>query len=135
MAFMMTSGTQIDVSVLLSSEMVAAEVQDRRPDTIALFGELTEGQCQQLVHDAWSIGLRALGNAHAAAQEARLQDIGRALVADIDRQLRAHIETQQRTITSVLGGFFDPKDGQVSQRLAAFVDDHGVLARLLDKYL
>jgi hypothetical protein len=31
--------------------------------------------------------------------------------------------------------FFDPQDGQVTQRLAAFVDDQGVLAHLLDKYL
>jgi hypothetical protein len=35
----------------------------------------------------------------------------------------------------VLGKFFDPTDGQVTQRLAAFVDDQGILARLLDKYL
>ena len=35
----------------------------------------------------------------------------------------------------MLERFFDPKDGQVTQRLEAFVDDHGVLARLLDKYL
>lgn len=54
---------------------------------------------------------------------------------DIDRQLRAHVEEQQRTVASVLAKFFDPKDGQVSQRLAAFVDDQGVLAKLLEKYL
>ena len=35
----------------------------------------------------------------------------------------------------MLGRFFDPKDGQVTQRLAAFVDDQGVLAHLLEKYL
>ena len=85
--------------------------------------------------DAWSIGLRALHNAHSAAQESRLKDVGAALVADIDRQLRTHVEQQRATIASVLAHFFDPKDGQVSQRLAAFVDDEGVLARLLDKYV
>lgn len=79
--------------------------------------------------------LRALSNAHAQAQESRLQDVGAALASDIDRQLRVHVESQQQTITTVLSRFFDPKDGQVSQRLAAFVDDQGVLARLLDKYL
>jgi hypothetical protein len=51
------------------------------------------------------------------------------------RHLRAHVEGQQQTIAAVLSRFFDPKDGQVTQRLAAFVDDQGVLARLLDKYL
>ena len=35
----------------------------------------------------------------------------------------------------MLEKFFDPKDGQVTQRLAMFVDDQGVLARLLEKYL
>ena len=95
----------------------------------------TQAQRDQLVVDAWSIGLRALHNAHSAAQESRLKDVGAALVADIDRQLRTHVEEQQATIASVLARFFDPKDGQVSQRLAAFVDDEGVLARLLDKYL
>jgi hypothetical protein len=125
----------IDVSVLTSSELVAAEIQDRRPESISLFAQLDEAQRDQLVHDAWSIGLRALAKAHAAAQEARLQDVGAALVADLDRQLGAHVEAQQQTIATVLAKFFDPKDGQVSQRLAAFLDDQGVLARLLEKYL
>jgi hypothetical protein len=128
-------GTQLDVSVLFSSDVVVAELRDRRPDTLALLGGLTESQREQFAFDAWSIGLRALSNAHAQAQEARLQDIGSSLVADIDRQLRAHVEAQQQTVATVLGKFFDPKDGQVTQRLAAFVDDQGVLARLLDTYL
>jgi hypothetical protein len=122
-------------TTLLSSELLAAEIRDRRPDTVALFGALTPDQRDGLVHDAWTIGLRALANAHAAAQEARLQDIGGALIADLDRQLERHVEAQQHQIAGVLTRFFDPNDGQVTQRLAAFVDDHGVLARLLDKYL
>lgn len=130
-----SSHPQLDVSVLSSADLVAADVRDRRADSIALFGDLTEIQRDQLAHDAWSIGLRALHNAHAAAQESRLQDIGGALLADIDGQLRAHVVAQQQTIATVMGRFFDPKDGQVTQRLSAFVDDQGVLARLLDKYL
>jgi len=103
--------------------------------SLALFGDLDEPQREQLVLDAWTIGLRALHNAHAAAQESKLKDVGEALFADIDRQLRDHVEQQQTTIATVLARFFDPKDGQVTQRLAAFVADEGVLARLLDKYL
>jgi hypothetical protein len=128
-------GSLVNVSVLVSSDVVAAEVRDRRPDALALFGALSAEQRAGLVHDAWTIGLRALGNAHAAAQEARLQDIGGELVAEIDRQLRQHVEAQQETVARVMGRFFDPKDGQVTQRLDAFVDDQGVLARLLDRYL
>jgi len=126
---------QLAVTVLASTEIVAAEIQDARPDTVNIFGELSERQREQLAHDAWSIGLRALANAHSQAQEARLQDVGTALLNDIDRQLKAHVEAQQQTIATVFGRFFDPKDGQVTQRLAAFVDDQGVLARLLEHYL
>jgi hypothetical protein len=129
------SRAQLEASVVYSVDEVAAEVRDRRAISLTLFGDLDEAQREQLVIDAWSIGLRALHNAHSTAQESKLKDVGEALVSDIDRQLRAHVELQQATISTVLGRFFDPKDGQVTQRLSAFVDDHGVLARLLDKYL
>lgn len=129
------SSQQLQTSVVLTSEEIAAEIRDRRPESIGLFEELGEAARDQLVLDAWTIGLRALGNAHTAAQESKLKDIGASLLSDIDRQLRAHIEQQQQTIGAVLARFFDPNDGQVSQRLAAFVDDQGVLARLLERYL
>lgn len=127
--------SQLNATVIFTTEEIAADVRDRREESIALFADLDEAQRQQLVVDAWSIGLRALNDAHTAAQEAKLKDIGASLLADIDQQLRAHVEHQQSTIGSVLGRFFDPNDGQVTQRLAAFVDDQGVLARLLESYL
>jgi hypothetical protein len=126
---------QLRASVIYSADEISADVRDRRTDSLSLFADLDQAQRDQLVVDAWSIGLRALHNAHSAAQESRLKDVGAALVADIDRQLRTHVEEQRATIASVLAHFFDPKDGQVSQRLAAFVDDEGVLARLLDRYV
>jgi hypothetical protein len=124
------------VDVAATAEEVAIHVADRRPESLVLFGELTKGQQQhELAFDAWTVGLRALANAYTQAQEAKFQDVGKALIEDIDRQLKAHVTSQQQTITSVLGRFFDPKDGQVTQRLDAFVDDQGVLSRLLEKYL
>lgn len=131
----MMSPQQLQVSVIFTSEEVAADLRDRRPDSVSLFGDLDEVARDQLAFDAWTLGLRALGNAHAAAQESKLKDVGASLLTDIDRQLRAHVQQQQTTIGAVLARFFDPKDGQVCQRLAAFVDDHGVLARLLERYL
>jgi hypothetical protein len=125
----------LTVTVVSSSDEVAIDLRDRRPDSLALFGELADAAREQLAHDAWAIGLRALANAHSAAQEANLKDIGAALINDIDRQLKLHVEQQQQTIGAVLTRYFDPNDGQVTQRLAAFVDDHGVLARQLEKYL
>ena len=115
--------------------VVIADIIDARSESLALFRELTEAQQQQLGGDAWSIGLRALANAYSQAQESRLEDVGGRLLADFERQLAVHVEAQQKTVAAVLSRFFDPQDGQVSQRLAAFVDDQGVLARLLEKYL
>lgn len=129
------SAAWLDATVAYSPDGIGANVRDCRPDSVALFGELEQAQREQLALDAWSIGLRALHNAHVAAQESKLKDIGEALLSDVDRHLRAHVEQQQATIAGVLARFFDPSDGQVTQRLSAFVDDQGVLARLLDKYL
>src|SRR5437867_10709409 len=86
---------QLEASVVYSFDEIVADVRDRRANTLALFGELDEAQREQLVVDAWSIGLRALHNAHSAAQESTLKDVGEALVSDVDRQLRAHVEQQQ----------------------------------------
>jgi len=36
------------------------------------------------------------------------QDIGTSLLADIDRQLRAYVESQQQTMANVMTRFFDP---------------------------
>jgi hypothetical protein len=126
---------RLTVDVATTPEEIAVRVADRRPSSLALFGELSDPEAHQLATDAWTVGLRALANAYAQAQETRFQDIGKALVEDVDRQLRAHVAAQQQTIADVLGKFFDAKDGQVTQRLAAFVDDQGVLAHLLEKYL
>ncbi|MDQ8153422.1 MAG: hypothetical protein P3B98_02065 [Gemmatimonadota bacterium] len=123
------------VSLLFSTDEVAIDLRDRRPDSLGLFGELDTDAREQFAHDAWTIGLRALANAHAAAQESKLKDVGAALLGDIDRQLNIHVEKQHNTISTVLGRYFDPADGQVTQRLSAFVDDEGVLARLLERFL
>lgn len=94
----MTRSSQLRIAVSLTTEAVAAEVRDRRPESVGLFGDLDEAQREQLALDAWTIGLRVLHNAHAAARESRLHEVGESLLAGIDRQLRAHIEQQQATI-------------------------------------
>jgi hypothetical protein len=132
---MMDLDSRLSIDVTATHEEIAVRIDDRRPGSLTLFGELSVEQGHQLAADAWTVGLRALANAYAQAQEARLQDIGKTLVDDIDRQLKAHIASQQQTIATVLGKYFDPTDGQVTQRLTAFVDDHGVLAHLLEKFL
>jgi hypothetical protein len=104
-------------------------------DTLSLFEATAEDRRTQLAEDAWVVGLRALKNAYAQAQEVRLQDIGTSLLSDMDRELKAHVEAQQRTIKEALADFFDPNDGKLSERLKAFLDNEGVLAQLLRNYL
>src|SRR5262245_55014403 len=103
---------RLSVDLATTPEEIAVRVADRRPSSLALFGELSAQQARQLAADAWTVGLRALANAYAQAQETRLQDIGKTLVEDVDRQLKTHVAAQQQTIAAVLGKFFDPKDGQ-----------------------
>ena len=93
------------------------------------------GQREQFSIDAWVVGLRAMANAHAQAEEARLADVGRTLLQDIGQQLEAHVRSQEESIAGALRKYFDPNAGQVSERLRAFVDDQGSLARLLDRYV
>lgn len=126
---------QLDATIALTTDEMTATVYDSRRQSLDLFGTLDEAQRTQLATDAWTIGLRAIANAYTAAQESRLKEVGTGILADVDRQLRGFVEQQQAAIEGVLGRFFDPADGQVVQRLAAFVDDHGVLARLLEKFL
>lgn len=127
--------SQLEAKVAVDRAVVRAEVIDRRADAVDLFDELPEPQREQLALDAWSIGLRALRNAYTQAEEARLADVGHTVLADLDRQLKAHVAEQQRTIASVIAKYFDPNDGQVSQRLQAFVADEGALAQLLERHL
>lgn len=128
-------GSLLTALVTFDADGVHAELTDRQPETIALFAELADAHREQLALDAWAIGLRALRNAHAQAQESRLADVGTALLGDLGRQLKAHVEEQQRTVATVLAKYFDPNDGHVTQRLRAFVDDEGALARLLHRHL
>lgn len=125
----------IHATVNHTTGLVFVELRDRRPEDISLFGELDQAARNELAQDAWTIGMRALLNAHTAAQEAKLRDVGIDLLADVDRRLASHVSTQEKIIGDVLARYFDPSDGQVTQRLDAFVANGGVLADLLQKHL
>jgi hypothetical protein len=115
----MGTSDQLVVELSTSDAEIAVQIRDKRPETVAAFRELPRNQRHELALDAWFVGLRALANTYAHANETRLDDIGKSLLDDIDRQLRAYVETQQQTISGVLSKFFDPRDGQVMQRLSA----------------
>ncbi len=119
----------IDVETL--EEHVRACVEDRRPESVELFGELARDQQAQLAEDAWTIGLRAIANAYRQAQEARLAEVGHAMVEDMRNKLEAQLQLQNQMVEQELARYFDPKSGEVGARLDAFVADGGALAQCL----
>jgi hypothetical protein len=125
----------LTVLVDADGDTIETHIRDRRAETLAVFAPLTEVQRTGLVTDAWLIGLRALMNACKQAEESRLQDIGRALKDDIDKQLAAYVESQQTTFVQVLARYFDPRDGQVITRLEAFLRDGGDLTKTMERFL
>jgi hypothetical protein len=125
----------ISVALNLTAQEVIAEINDSRTESVALFSSLDPIQGEALAVDAWRIGLHALANAHAQANEARLADVGKSLMESLDDQLKRFVEGQRETLASLLGKYFDPKDGHVSTRLAEFVSDEGTLARFLSGFL
>ncbi len=124
-----------EAEVIIHPTSVVATLTDHRPDTLHVFGELAEAQRRQLASDAWLVGLRALMNAHAQAQEARLQDVGQTLLNDIQHELEARLTTHHQFLERVLREYFDPTGGKLAERLDRFVQDDGELARVLGHYL
>ena len=100
-----------------------------------MFDALAGRPTRAALDDAWGIGLRAMANAHAQAQEAKLTDVGRNGAAGHRAAARGLRRAQEESIAGALREFFDPSAGQVSERLRALVDDQGILARLLDQYV
>lgn len=130
----MTTRNTIHAEVCVSDTLVAASIRDQRVEAFDLFGALSEPCRQELASDAWTIGLRALGNAYKKAEESRLGDIGKTLLDDVDKQLAGYIEKHQAELVRVLQRYFDPKDGQIAQRIDGFVKDGGDLSRVLAGY-
>jgi hypothetical protein len=131
----MNKTSLLSVETNTSNGAIDLRILDRRPDVLSLFGPLDDAQRKGLAVDAWTVGLRAVMNANRQAEEARLGDIGRALRDDLERESKAFVERQERTLVQVLTRYFDPKDGQIVARLEGFVRDGGELARTMEKYL
>lgn len=123
------------VLVDVDADTIEARIRDHRADSLAVFAPLSDTQRMGLATDAWTLGLRALMNAYKQAEESRLQDIGKTLKEDLDKQLGVYVERQQSNLVQVLARFFDPRDGQVITRLEGFLRDGGDLAKTMDRFL
>jgi hypothetical protein len=125
---------QLQIGLVVNDDGVQATLHDTREETRELFASLDEAQQATLAEDAWTVGLKALTTAYRHAEEARLGDIGQSLVADVDQQLANHLERHQLQLVQLFQRYFDPKDGQVAQRIDSFVRDGGDLTHQLERY-
>jgi len=66
-------------------------------------------------------------SAHRLAEEARLSDVKKTLMEDLDVQLRAHADRQTERMQAELGRYFDPESGQLGERLRQLTGDGGTL--------
>lgn len=123
----------LDATVQLG-ETLSVSLVDRRPDSIDFFNHFAETQRGQIAGEAWQIGLRALESAQASANAARLEDVGKTLLADVQSKLQAHVDAETREVEAQLRKFLDPKDGQLMQRLDGLLKDGGELANLLHRH-
>lgn len=129
----MTTSARIETS--LHDETLTASVTDNRADVVAAFRPLDPSQRAGLAAHAWELGLRAVLSAHRLAEEARLADIGKSLVEEVDAELEQYVAKQQEAMVQTLQRFFDPRDGQVVTRIEGFLKDGGDLTRALDRFL
>jgi hypothetical protein len=127
--------SQITTQVSVSESALEVLIQDPRPEAVTALAGMNEAQQSQLAHEAWLIGYRAVTSAHRLAEEARLSDIGKTLLEDIDAQLRQHTEQQAERVQGALALYFDPESGKLGERLRQLVGDGGTLPNLLDRHL
>ncbi len=125
----------IEAQVTVSETAVNVALRDLRPEAITSFGALNAIQQGHLAHEAWLIGYRAVTSAHRLAEEARLSDVKKTLMEDLDVQLRAHAERQTERMQAELSRYFDPESGQLGERLRQLTGDGGTLPTLLDRHL
>lgn len=127
--------TALVAHVTLNGQSLRTCLDDTRPDVVAAFAELAPAERQQFAMEGWTIGVRALLNVRAQAQQAHLGDIGKALVADLQTQLEGQLKAQEHAVTSGLHRYFDPENGQINERLRAFLADNGVLESTLRRFV
>jgi hypothetical protein len=125
----------LNATVTLRDDALDVAVHDELPESVAVFTALDARTRNRLAADAWRIGLRAMSVAHAKAEEAKLSDVGRTLLADVEHHLGAHLAAQERGLAEALRQYFDPTDGRLAERLDAAVGDRGALAGMLQRFV
>ncbi|MDX2054760.1 MAG: hypothetical protein SFV15_20325 [Polyangiaceae bacterium] len=131
----MLTQSPLAIDVQMDTSNLDASIRDSRSDVVSTLLPLDEGQRRSFVADAWTVGVRAIMNAHRNAEEARLADVGKTILSDLDRELQTHVVRHHDLLVEMLKRYFDPNDGQVAQRIDGFVKDGGQLTHAMEKYL
>jgi len=131
----MSTQSALAIDVQVDAATLQASICDSRSDVVNSLVPFDEAQRRGFVADAWTVGVRAIMNAHRNAEESRLADVGKTILADLDKELDTHVVRQRDLLVEMLKRYFDPNDGQVAQRIDGFVKDGGQLTRAMEKYL
>lgn len=127
--------SSLGVDAAFDGKTLRATISDSSEELAAILTQLPASRCPRFVEAVWSTGMRATLNAQRLADESRLDDIGRDMLAAFRDQLEAHRERQHADLGRALAEYFDPKDGRVPARIDGFLRDGGDLARTMDRYL
>lgn len=130
-----TMTPNITATVTLLDDGLDVAIHDELPGSSTAFATLDARAQSELASEAWRLGLRVMANAHAQAEEAKLSDVGRTLIADVEHHLAEHLRAQERSLATALKQYFDPDDGKVAERMAALVGDRGTMPALLEKFV
>jgi hypothetical protein len=105
-------------------------------DIIRDLHAITEG-AERDAHatSALKIGLLALKQANTVVDADTIRREGDRLVADLRSTLETSAKESLGDVTKMLGAYFDPQTGNLTQRLERLVAGDGDLNRLLDQYL
>src|SRR5215471_13698488 len=123
---------QLSVRVSVTTENVIVDFADRRRETIALFGELSDEQARQFASDIWMVGLRAVARAQVQAQETRPEDIGKILLKDMDCRLERHVD-EKGTLAQFLAKYSDTLTKTLETELRTAIEGaHDKVVRGLD---
>ncbi|MBP8809416.1 MAG: hypothetical protein KBG48_05640 [Kofleriaceae bacterium] len=133
MATGMMNATTATVS--FHDDVLDVAIHDELAESVGVFAALDARTRDRLAADAWRIGLRAMSVAHAKAEEAKLSDVGRTLIAEVEHQLERHLTAQQQGWAEALRQYFDPSDGRLAERLDAAVGERGALAGVLERFV
>lgn len=130
----MNAENHVNVIVGAASGVLTVTIEDHRAHVLEAF-EQSEGRETELATAAWTVGTAAMHQAFGLASHARLDEVGRDILAGVDEQLSQWTETTTMHLTQVLMKYFDPTDGDLASRLERFVADDGELSAMLQSSL